>query len=390
MTATKPSKALLKDSIAFSPYLAMTFEISGALLIQQIHYWNVTNGHLKEGHRWSYNTHDEWASQLMVYGEKTIRTKLKQLEASGVVVSGCFNKHGYDRTKWYRVDYTQLTLALRAKFPDLTITPLSCGKFFRIQVEKSTGPIPETPTETNNKIKESQNTESHLSVTELEEQDHYEEESEDDENKEGYKEAMAKAKNTANEVLAKYKASKEGAIDTSKSTSHGMYQIWCKSLPRYHDSIKFVKPFSIPEMGRFSGLSKMWGAKAGDVLHLIIKHWSEYTKYAEIKSGAFKCPTAPTVAFVVKYAEPAMNFFLEKTSTKKFVAKGAIVGGVLLKKGVQNSDSSEVHNAISCTDSEPILEPATTGEEDDKPTTLDFLLKFKVKKHDKYAGNNPE
>jgi len=92
--------------------------IDEALVLQQVHYWVVTNQRAErnqfDGHFWTYNTVKGWSEQFsFVWSESTIKRIFARLEKRGLLVSGRFNKSNIDRTKWYRVDYDQLDQLLQ-------------------------------------------------------------------------------------------------------------------------------------------------------------------------------------------------------------------------------------------------------------------------------------
>jgi hypothetical protein len=392
------SKAIFKDSIALSPHMAIAFEISGALLIQQIHYWNVTNGHLKEGHRWCYNTHEQWAEQLMVYGRTTIINKMKELEKLGIIIVGCFNKHGYDRTKWYRIDYDQLSKAIQAKFPGLKLLCLPQFKFCTIKSSKSGMTIPETPTKTPSK---NLNSQTGLTVSKTPDS---KDTSED-------QEAMNKAHKMAMEVLEGIKNKKDEPLTVKTLNPTEISFLWARAVKRYHPNVKFVKPFTMVEISKLKYLIKVWGSASPKVLVHMIEHWIKFTNYAEAQYSAFKSPLIPTLAYVVRYPEAAANFYLTDTGSKKVAAKAVSVEKT---ESVESDDAVIVKNAvgvgvetksvvekgktvekkllksaseISCTTaSDTGTESSEDEDEEDKPTTLEFLLKYKGSKNEHGKG----
>ncbi len=87
--------------------------IDEALVLQQVHYWVVTNQradrNAQGGYYWTYNTFKAWADQFSnLWSESTLKRIFARLEKAGFLVSGRFNKSNIDRTKWYRVNYETL------------------------------------------------------------------------------------------------------------------------------------------------------------------------------------------------------------------------------------------------------------------------------------------
>jgi hypothetical protein len=87
--------------------------IDEALVLQQVHYWVVTNQRAnrneQDGFFWTYNSFKAWAEQFAyLWSESTLKRIFARLEKAGYLVSGRFNKSNIDRTKWYRVNYEAL------------------------------------------------------------------------------------------------------------------------------------------------------------------------------------------------------------------------------------------------------------------------------------------
>jgi hypothetical protein len=107
------SKLLIQESpLTFQPSLAVAIGINEAIVLQQIHYWinNVKNkGYEQDGYKWVYNTYAEWKeTNFPFWSENTIQRIFVNLEEMGLVVSIQPMKGKYDRTKYYRIEYTKL------------------------------------------------------------------------------------------------------------------------------------------------------------------------------------------------------------------------------------------------------------------------------------------
>lgn len=146
------SKKILEGEaiVLFSPVLAKAFGRCGALLIQQIHYWvNVCpNDRPKDGFNWHYNSYDQWATQIACSAREVRRT-VKKLESLKVISVGVFNKHKYDRTRWYRVDYPGLCRALEVLLGgSWQVRTDTGGQNGHLHLARMSAPIPENPSET--------------------------------------------------------------------------------------------------------------------------------------------------------------------------------------------------------------------------------------------------
>lgn len=90
------------------PKLACEIGLNEAIILQQIHYWLQKSKNIEAGHKWIYNTYNAWQKQFPFWSIPTIRRTITSLEKQGVIVTGNFNKAGFDKTKWYRIDYQKL------------------------------------------------------------------------------------------------------------------------------------------------------------------------------------------------------------------------------------------------------------------------------------------
>jgi len=94
--------------LVFSPDLAKLIGLHEAITLQQIHYWIEKKMHFRDGFYWVYNTYGGRRAQVPFMSIETIKRCIGNLEKLGVVVSGNYNKKGYDKTKWYTINYPKL------------------------------------------------------------------------------------------------------------------------------------------------------------------------------------------------------------------------------------------------------------------------------------------
>lgn len=81
-----------------------------AVILQQIHYWLQRSTNVEEGKRWVYNSMEKWMQQFPWIKSRTTLTRyFNKLEAKGLLITGNFNKAGFDKTKWYTIDYSALS-----------------------------------------------------------------------------------------------------------------------------------------------------------------------------------------------------------------------------------------------------------------------------------------
>ena len=103
------SKLLINEvPLMCLPSLAVKIGLNEALFIQQLHYWVDRSKNIIDGRPWVYNTMADWSKQFPFWSQKTLSRTISNLEKQKLVISGNYNQKGYDRTKWYTIDYAAL------------------------------------------------------------------------------------------------------------------------------------------------------------------------------------------------------------------------------------------------------------------------------------------
>ena len=118
-----------------------------AIVLQQLHYWLQRSNNARDGHKWVYNSMNDWLKQFpWIKSRKRLTRYFDDLESRGLVVTGNYNKAAFDKTKWYRIDYDALSvLEKRLGQNDPTSEsnrPNGEGQNDPIEEEESTQPIP--------------------------------------------------------------------------------------------------------------------------------------------------------------------------------------------------------------------------------------------------------
>lgn len=81
-----------------------------AVILQQIHYWIEKKQNYREGRYWVYNSMENWMQQFPWIKSRTTLTRyFNNLEKKGLLITGNYNKAGFDKTKWYTIDYSTLS-----------------------------------------------------------------------------------------------------------------------------------------------------------------------------------------------------------------------------------------------------------------------------------------
>jgi DnaD/phage-associated family protein len=97
-----------EEPLVVLPSLAASVGLNESIILQQLHYWLERSNHVYEGHKWVYNTYEEWQEQFPFWSVSTIRRIILKLEEKGLIIVGNFNKSKIDKTKWYRINYAKL------------------------------------------------------------------------------------------------------------------------------------------------------------------------------------------------------------------------------------------------------------------------------------------
>lgn len=109
------SKLLINESpLQVLPSLAIKIGLNEAIILQQIHYWlyEGKSGKIVDGRRWIFNSIRLWKeTNFPFWSEATIKRAIGKLIKIGLVEArGDLNKKGFDKTKWYTINYDRLSL----------------------------------------------------------------------------------------------------------------------------------------------------------------------------------------------------------------------------------------------------------------------------------------
>lgn len=90
------------------PSLAKSIGLNEAIVLQQIHYWLRKSNNVKDDHKWIYNSMTNWQKQFSFWSLPTVKRVFRSLENQGLLITANYNKAGFDKTKWYRINYEKL------------------------------------------------------------------------------------------------------------------------------------------------------------------------------------------------------------------------------------------------------------------------------------------
>lgn len=90
--------------------LASVIGLNEAIVLQQLNYWlHSKSAKQINGRLWVYNTYDNWRKDnFPFWSRNTIRRAFDSCIKRGLIITGNFNKAGFDKTKWYSIDIEKL------------------------------------------------------------------------------------------------------------------------------------------------------------------------------------------------------------------------------------------------------------------------------------------
>lgn len=121
------SKLLIDDyPIQVLPKLAKEIGLNEAIVLQQIHYWLNKRTHLKDGKYWTYGSMVTWQrDQFFFWSVNTVKRTFASLEKQNLLIVGNYNRAGFDKTKWYSINYETLEqVSQRLTQNESTIDPI--------------------------------------------------------------------------------------------------------------------------------------------------------------------------------------------------------------------------------------------------------------------------
>ena len=129
------------------PSLAVKVGLNEAIVLQQFHYWLQRSNNIRDGYKWIYNSFPNWNKQFPFWGLNTLKRAVNGLEKDGYLITANYNKAGFDRTKWYRIDYSKLDMSRPSTQNGTTNGPKWADGTSQ-NGSTNTNRLPETTTET--------------------------------------------------------------------------------------------------------------------------------------------------------------------------------------------------------------------------------------------------
>lgn len=110
-----------KQILLLNTRLAEAIGLNEAIVLQQISYWlEETNAGIEhDGHRWIYNTVDQWSGQFPFWSADTVKRILLNLREQGLLEVAKLSADPRDRTNYYRIRSDHSALFHRGNLPSL-------------------------------------------------------------------------------------------------------------------------------------------------------------------------------------------------------------------------------------------------------------------------------
>ena len=100
------------EAHAFIVKEAVEYGLDKAILLQHIRFWiNQNEGkdtHEHDNKVWMFQSASDMAKHYPYWSRQKISRLLREMEDDELIVSGNFNKVGYDQTKWYTIQCSEL------------------------------------------------------------------------------------------------------------------------------------------------------------------------------------------------------------------------------------------------------------------------------------------
>ena len=99
---------------SFNSEIAIKYGVDGAIMIENLHFWISKNKanekHFYDGRYWTYNSLKAFEKLFPFWSSRQIERILRNLINQGAIVTGNYNKIPYDRTKWYALTESVISI----------------------------------------------------------------------------------------------------------------------------------------------------------------------------------------------------------------------------------------------------------------------------------------
>ena len=99
---------------SFNSEIAIKYGVDGAIMIENLHFWISKNKanekHFYDGRYWTYNSLKAFEKLFPFWSSRQIERILRNLINQGAIITGNYNKIPYDRTKWYALTESVISI----------------------------------------------------------------------------------------------------------------------------------------------------------------------------------------------------------------------------------------------------------------------------------------
>ncbi|MFL0196967.1 hypothetical protein ACJDU8_15575 [Clostridium sp. WILCCON 0269] len=99
---------------SFNSDIAQKYGVEGAVIIENLYFWILKNKanekHFYDGCYWTYNSIKAFTVLFPFWTRRQIERILNRLEKDGAIKTGNYNRLPYDRTKWYALSQTVISI----------------------------------------------------------------------------------------------------------------------------------------------------------------------------------------------------------------------------------------------------------------------------------------
>lgn len=95
---------------SFNSKIAEIYGVDGAIMLENLYFWinknKANERHFHDDKYWTYNSMKAFTKLFPFWTHRQIERILKNLEKSGAIITGNYNKSSYDHTRWYALTET--------------------------------------------------------------------------------------------------------------------------------------------------------------------------------------------------------------------------------------------------------------------------------------------
>jgi hypothetical protein len=280
-----------------------------AMLVSQIHFYTSRKDAMKrEGYAWVRKSTKQWAEELLV-SERTAERAVKALTEAGICVIGNFNKAGYDRTNWYRLDYQKLNEIAKVNERLLTDKiapgrPENGGIISTILAESHIREqIPfQIPSRTASPLggKDLQ-----MKIVK---------------NGKGTPVKIPKKPSSSDAVLAEMQRKKHNLPEVPPNSTKSGEAI-LRTFPQYNEEFGMMPGLGMKGLVHLAAVVKEFGADSDRNLELLVRNWFKFTQYVREKESWSKSFSGgiteyPKMSFVRTHIAHAVNWCAQQVKVQ--------------------------------------------------------------------------